>query len=238
MSEPQHGDHHGTGSGTGIGTDRTPTTTAAEDPDAVGFWESRYGERAQIWSGQPNAALAGTVADLAPGRALDLGCGEGGDSIWLAGRGWQVTAVDISATAVERASARARAEAIPDDRITWIVADLATWQPVGPYELVSACFLHSPVEFPRAEVLRRAAGTIAVGGHLLIVSHAERPPWAAVHDHAPHAFPALDEQLAELRLDEDAWESVVSETRDRDAAGPDGERALLQDHVILLRRRR
>jgi SAM-dependent methyltransferase len=205
--------------------------------EAENFWNDRYAEREQIWSGRPNPTMVSVVERLAPGRALDLGCGEGGDSIWLAEQGWEVTGVDIAANAVERAQAHATSRGVAD-RTTWLVEDLATWTPSGPYDLVSACFLHSPVDFPRTEVLRRAAEALAAGGHLLIVGHAEPPPWSRHrHDHEEHRFLAPEEELGELDLDPDAWETVVSESRSRDAVGPDGEQAVLDDTVVLLRRR-
>jgi SAM-dependent methyltransferase len=203
---------------------------------AAEFWEARYAERDQIWSGQPNHALITTIADLTPGRALDLGCGEGGDTVWLAARGWQLTAVDISATAIARGRALAARHHVPEAQITWLVEDLGEWQPAGSHDLVVGCFLHSPVEFPRTSVLQRAAAAVVPGGHFLIVSHAGPPPWATGHDHASHRFVSPAEQLAELQLD-DRWEVVVNELRPRSAIGPQGQRAKLDDTVLLARRK-
>src|SRR5687768_8912240 len=77
--------------------------------DPLAFWEEKYAGATGIWSGQPNGALVDEAADLAPGHALDLGCGEGGDALWLAERGWTVTGLDLSPTALARAGAAARA---------------------------------------------------------------------------------------------------------------------------------
>jgi SAM-dependent methyltransferase len=219
---------HGTGHGDRVG----PADPGVEPAP---FWEARYGERDQVWSGEPNDALVAVASDLQAGRALDLGCGEGGDSIWLARQGWRVTAVDIAATAVARGRRNAGLAGIPEDRIDWILADLSTWEVDGPYDLVSACFLHSPVEFPRTEVLRRAADAVAPGGRLLIVGHAEPPPWAAHYAHAVHAFPSPAEELAGLRRD-DGWEVLVCEVRSRTGTGPDGEQGVLRDNVLVMRR--
>jgi SAM-dependent methyltransferase len=233
------------------------------EQDSVAFWESRYGERDRIWSGEPNQPLVATVGELAPGRAVDLGCGEGGDSVWLAGRGWHVTAIDVSATAIARARELAARRQIPDGRITWVVEDLSGWKPSDGYELVSACFFQSPVEFARNAVLQRAASAVTPGGHLLVVSHAEPPPWAKSHDHGDHADHADHgghgghgdhgdhgdhaghphhsvspaEELAGLQLDAAAWEILIAEIRSRDAVGPDGQRATLQDSIVFARRR-
>ena len=207
------------------------------EQDAASFWETRYAESEQIWSGKPNQALVTTVATLQPGRTLDLGCGEGGDSVWLAEQGWQVTAIDIAANAIARARDETAARRIPDGRITWIIGDLACWQPTETYELVSACFLHSPVDFPRTAVLRRAAAAIVPGGHLLVVGHAESPPWSDAQDQAHHRFLDPPEEIAALQLDGAAWEAVVSDVRPRQGTGPDGEQATWHDTVVLLRRR-
>jgi SAM-dependent methyltransferase len=207
--------------------------------DAVEFWESRYGEKTQIWSGKVNQALSVTAADLTPGSALDLGCGEGGDSIWLARRGWRVTGVDISETALERA--RGEAERLGFE-IDFESADLAEWRPVAAYDLVSACFLHSPVAFPRTEVLRRVAAAVAPGGHLLVVGHATPPPWSSLQDHQHSDDPDqvlihADEQVRRLALDPDDWEIVIAEDRARGVHDPEGNPAVLEDAVVLARRR-
>lgn len=210
-------------------TDTEPPTDPTE------HWHQRYAERDRVWSGEPNRALVETVGDLAPGRALDLGCGEGGDAVWLAERGWSVTAVDIAGNAVERGRAAAAERGLND--IDWVVADLGSWQPSGRYDLVSACFLHSTVDLPRTEILQRMAGSVAAGGHLLVVGHAEPPPWSAHrHHHSPEDFPTPSGELVELALAPGSWETVVCEAREREATGPDGEQATLEDTVVLVRR--
>src|SRR5512133_3089879 len=107
------------------------------------YWEQRYRTSATVWSGEPNRQLVAEVADLPPGTALDAASGEGGDAVWLALRGWRVTAVDFAATALER-GARAAAAAGVGDRIDWVRADLRSWMPPERYDLVSAQFFHLP----------------------------------------------------------------------------------------------
>lgn len=202
--------------------------------DAAAFWEHRYSSRGQVWSGRPNAALEREAADLVPGTALELGSGEGADAVWLAQQGWTVTGVDISPSALALGEATARAADVAD-AITWVQADLATWTPTGTYDLVSATFLHSPVAFPREEVLRRAAGALAPGGVLLIVGHAGPPPWAT--EHIGHErFPTPEEVHASLELDATEWDVVTSGIIARAAVGPSGEPAELDDSVLVLRR--
>lgn len=209
----------------------------ADEP--LAHWEARYAGAAPIWSGAVNATTADVLESMPPGRALDLGCGEGGDAIWLAGRGWRVTGVDISPTATARGAAAADAAGVAD-RIAWIAADLADWVPDGGYDLVTASFLHSTVALPRTAILRRAASAVVPGGHLLIVSHAAPPPWHRPedHDHGPHRDPlrSPEEELVELALPADDWVTVLAETRRRRATGPDGAPAHLDDGVLLLRR--
>lgn len=216
---------------------------AITEPDPAQHWEARYADAdaGKVWSGRPNQTFVDVVGGLPVGRAVDLGCGEGGDAIWLASQGWQVTGVDISPTAISRADAGATAAGIAAGRIRWIVHDLVSWTGDDGYDLVSASFLHSWFDFPRTDILRRAAGMVAPGGHLLIVSHAEPPPWADLpdehgHDH-DHFFPSPADEIHELDLPESDWEVLIAETRSRDATGPDGQRAVLLDGVVLLRRR-
>lgn len=200
-------------------------------------WENRYADNARIWSGRANAALMAETADLTPGTALDLGCGEGGDALWLAQQGWTVTGVDISPTAIARGEEAARDLGIDPSKIRLIAADLETWTTDQEFDLVTASFLHSMVELSRTDILRRAAGLVAPGGHLLIVSHADFPPWSSAHDHEhEHRFLSPDEEIADLDLDLAQWDVVVAESRDRDATGPNGEQAVIQDGVVRLRR--
>jgi SAM-dependent methyltransferase len=205
--------------------------------DAAQFWDGLYGEREQVWSGEPNAMLVHEVEALAPGTALELGCGEGGDAIWLATRGWHVTAVDVSQVALDRA-ARAASAAGLAARIEWRRVDLTAAFPDGRFDLVAASFLHAPIEFPRDAVLRRAATAVAPGGTLLVIGHASAPPWSQHHDHddRDHDLPGATEVLASLDLD-GGWDVVVCEDRSRDATGPDGQRAVLLDSVVRVRRR-
>lgn len=199
------------------------------------YWEQRYAGSDRVWSGKVNQVLADIATSLRPGRALDLGCGEGGDVIWLAQHGWQAVGIDISRTAIDRAQAAAEASGLSPDRAHFAVADLAD-TPAGSFDLVTASFLHSRVELPRAAILRQAAECVAPGGHLLITSHAHTPPWApALDGHQPH-FLGPQEEVDQLALDPNQWTVMLSETRTRQATGPDGSSATLDDVVVLIRR--
>jgi len=120
-------------------------------------WEQHYGERERVWSGRVNVQFADVAADLPPGRALDLGCGEGADAVWLAEHGWRAAGIDISTTAIERARRAARAAGLDPTQASFTAADLSALEPEHQYDLVTASFFHSPVELPRAAILSRAA---------------------------------------------------------------------------------
>ncbi|WP_068401915.1 class I SAM-dependent methyltransferase [Kribbia dieselivorans] len=218
-----HGHHH------------TSDPVASMSP--VEFWESRYGEADRIWTGSVNRVLADVAAGLTPGRALDLGCGEGGDAVWLAQQGWTVTGVDLSATAIERGRQAAVEVGIDPARLTLVAADLATWDTTERFDLVTCSFLHAwSVPLPRAEILTRATGFVAPGGHLLITSHASGPSWSDAEVHTGHDFPTPESELADLALDPDRWQVITSELRDRRTTAPDGTAATLSDVVTLVRR--
>ncbi|MFZ0834821.1 MAG: class I SAM-dependent methyltransferase [Mycobacterium sp.] len=195
-------------------------------------WEEHYGERERVWSGRVNARLAEVAGPLTPGRALDIGCGEGADAVWLAEHRWQVTAVDVSQTALDRAAAEAKARNVAVD---FQHHDLTESFPDGVFDLVSAQFLHSTVPMDRAKLLRRAADAVAPGGVLLIVDHAAAPPWASKMHH--HEFPTVDEVLSSLNLDAAHWDQIRAEAAERQTTGPDGVDATLIDNVMVLRRR-
>ncbi len=201
------------------------------------YWEERYAGAGRVWSGAVNGVLSEVAASLPPGRALDLGCGEGADVIWLARRGWAVTGVDISPTAIRRAAEAARAAGLEADRARFLAADLAA-VPDGDYDLVTASFLHSPVALSREEILRQAAQRVTPGGHLLITSHAGFPLGADVAHGHEHRFPVPGEEWEQLALDPAEWELLVAEVRTREKPGPDGRPVSLDDVVTLARRRR
>lgn len=209
--------------------------TQSQADDVQAFWDQHYGQRDRLWSGRPNPVLVEMLGSTPPGVALDLGCGEGADAVWLAEHGWRVTAVDVSTTALARAEAAVE-EAGMTDRVSFEKHDLARTFPEGDFDLVSAQFLQSPLDFPRAEVLRRAAAAIVPGGLLLIVDHAAPPPWAKNVSH-DHYFPPPEEVFAELGLPSADWDTERLGTAQREAVGPEGQKGVLTDGVIALRRR-
>ncbi|WP_031091667.1 SAM-dependent methyltransferase [Streptomyces sp. NRRL S-15] len=207
-------------------------TTDSTRTDAE-MWDDRYRESDRIWSGNPNVVLVREVEGLTPGRALDLGCGEGADAVWLARFGWKVTATDISRVALERAAVHA-ADAGVADRTDWQWHDLGASFPEGEYDLVSAQFLHSMGNLPREEILRRAAAAVAPGGVLLVVGHAGFPSWE--HDHPDVELPTTDEVLASLELPEGEWEVLLSEEHERVQNDPEGNPTTRTDNALKVRR--
>ena len=131
-------------------------------------WDARYAEPKLLWSATPNRFLVAEVAGLEPGRALDLACGEGRNALWLAERGWRVTAVDFSGVAIEKARRRARDEG---REVDFVCADLLEYEPEeAAYDLVLVFYLQLPaVEL--AQVLARGARALAPGGTFLLVGH-------------------------------------------------------------------
>ncbi|MDO8185755.1 class I SAM-dependent methyltransferase [Conexibacter sp. JD483] len=203
--------------------------THTDDPPEQ-FWEQFYADGAR-WSGKPNRSLVDEVAALAPGSALDLGCGYGGDAIWLAQQGWRVTAVDISANALEQAVAHAE-EAGVADAVDFQRRNLAESFPPGRFDLVTASFLHSPAELPREQIVRDAAAAVAPGGRLLIVGHAP----SESHRHAD--LPTLDQVLGALALPADEWETIAAELRElRHTFRGETEAHTRVDVVVHVRRR-
>jgi SAM-dependent methyltransferase len=201
------------------------------------FWEERYRGRTAVWSGRPNPPLVAEAGDLAPGRALDAGCGEGADAIWLASRGWRVTAVDFATAALRRA--REHADTLDADvasRIDWVPADLTGWTPPeGRFDLVSTHYVH--LAGSREAFFGRLAASVAPGGTLLIVGHhpsdlqttMPRPP-------IPELFFTAEEIAT--GLDPDQWDIAVAEARPRSADDPDGHEVTIHDAVLCARRRR
>ena len=207
-------------------------TTPVLDGD---FWDERYRGRDAIWSGNPNVQLVTEISDLAPGRALDVGCGEGADAVWLATRGWTVTGVELSRVALGRAATHAAA-AGPDiaARIAWRHADLGSVPPDSTYDLVTAHYVQLPPE-PRTALFGVLAAAVAPGGTLLIVGHdpsdlqtsAHRPPW-------PELFYRAEDVVAGLAVGD--WEILVEQARPRQLSDPQGRPVTIHDAVVRARR--
>ncbi len=209
-------------------------TTVLNGDTAETYWDRFHAQPHPDWSDEPNVVLVRETADMVPGTALDLGCGEGADVIWLAQQGWTVTAVDIARPVLRRARDRAVAAGIAD-RITWLHHDLAQWQPTGSFDLVSAHYLHSPVDLPRGAILRAAASAVAPGGVLLVVGHAGPLPTHA--DGQPDAtFPTAQEVLADLDLQSELWRIERATDIARDTTGADEHPHTQIDTVLRIRR--
>jgi 2-polyprenyl-3-methyl-5-hydroxy-6-metoxy-1,4-benzoquinol methylase len=132
------------------------------------MWDERHAARPSIESHEPDPSLVAIAGGLAPARALDLAAGDGRNAIWLAGHGWDVTAVDFSTVALERARTSAAAAGVTVD---WILADLLEWRSdPRSFDLVTVMFLHLPAD-ERRPVYARAADAVAPGGRLVVVGH-------------------------------------------------------------------
>jgi 2-polyprenyl-3-methyl-5-hydroxy-6-metoxy-1,4-benzoquinol methylase len=197
------------------------------------FWNARYREAEAIWSGNPNPQLVAEAADLVPGTALDVGCGEGADAIWLAQRGWRVTAADISPVALARATAHADQAGVAD-RITWLQADFTTGVP-GAFDLVSAQFMHLPG--PQVDAMQRQlAVAVNPGGTLLVVGHDPSDMGTTLpRPKIPEMYYTAAEVVG--RLDPEAWDMLVAEARPRPAVDPDGQTITIHDAVLKARKR-
>lgn len=230
----QHGDQHE--GARHEGAQQGGLNLHKDADNAVDMWDGMYRERAKIWSGNPNPQLVAEAQDLKPGKALDLGCGEGGDAIWLAKQGWTVTALDVSAVALERAAAHAD-EAGVADRITWQQQDLTEWEPQPDFDLVSAQFLHSPL-LPWRNSVSSAAAAVAPGGTLLVVGHHPHglPSWSQ-HHHEPGMFFTPEQLAGALRLDREPWFVNVLTDRKRTVSGPNGESGTTLDTVLRATKR-
>ena len=197
-------------------------------------WEERYADReATMWSGNVNAQLATEAADLAPGRALDIGSGEGGDVLWLASRGWQVPGLEHAEAGIARASHRAEQAGLAD-RVTWrrlAVQDLTPGE--DSFDLVTSHFLHLP-DGGMVEVTRLLASLVAPGGTLLVVGH-HPDDLTGGPRHGLKEFMFTPEQLLPALEGGPAWADVRAEVRDRTQQW-DGQEIAVRDSVLVARR--
>ena len=232
------------------------------------YWESHW---QQVGSGRDagdrveppaNPHLAVETGDCAPGTALDAGCGEGFEAMWLAARGWQVTAADISAGALARAAERA-GTGTASDRVRWVEADLEVWEPEERFDLVTTNYAHPSM--PQLAFYERISRWVAPGGTLLVVGHlADGDEHSPGHDHVhgddrahghqhgheheheheqdhrsglPPARASVTAASVAAVLDASEWEVVTADERARTVTGPSGQEATLHDVVVRAVRR-
>jgi SAM-dependent methyltransferase len=198
-------------------------------------WDARYAESERIWSGNPNPRLVEHVTGLPPGDALDVGAGEGADAVWLARQGWRVTALDVSRVALDRTAAHA-ADAGVGDRVTTLHHDLMSGAALpGSYDLVSAQYLHPPVE-RFAEIFTTLGATVRPGGRLLVVGH--HPDDLATGLRGGHGHPELlfTPDRVTAALPAESWDVEFAGPQTRTVDGPDGPVTVTDSVVVAVRR--
>ena len=196
-------------------------------------WDERYSGDGTVWSGKPNAQLVTEASRLTPGTALDVGCGEGGDVIWLAQQGWTVTGADFSAAGLARA-ARHADDAGVGDRVDWWQVDARSFEAGGrTYDLVTTHFLHPP-DGGMVDVTRRLAQAVAPGGHLLVVGHTPSDHFEQLTASHRRAMFLAEELLPALP---EGFEPLVVEQRPR-TMEREGTTMHVHDSTLLARRTR
>jgi SAM-dependent methyltransferase len=198
------------------------------------YWEKQWQQAPRREPGrtEPNPHLVRETGSLPPGTALDAGCGDGGEAIWLASRGWQVTAADISAAALARAAARAAKAGLPQERdLQWLRADLTVWDPGRQFDLVTTHYAHPSM--PHLAFYDRLSGWVALGGTLFIVGHLH----TAGHGHEPPAEASVTLTDITAGLDPSRWVIVTAEEHVRTLTAPGGRVVPLHDVVVRATRR-
>lgn len=202
------------------------------DPFEASSWDERYSGKDAVWSGKPNVQLVAEASKLTPGTALDVGCGEGADVVWLARHGWRVTGADFSAQGLERAARHATEEGVAD-RVDWWQIDVRTFDAAGrTYDLVTAHFLHLP-DAGMVEATDRLAAAVAPGGHLLLVGHAPSEHFAHIDHDDRRALWVASDLVAGLP---DGFDVIVAEQRPRRMVHR-GETIDAHDSTLVARRR-
>jgi SAM-dependent methyltransferase len=201
--------------------------------DAAG-WDARYSATDLVWGSAPNRFVAVEFADAAPGRALDVACGEGRNAIWLATCGWRSTGVDFSAAAIERA-ARLAADADVTDLIEFVVGDVVAGPlPPGPFDAVVVAYLQVIAD-ERRRALRAAAEVVAPGGFLLVVGHDTANLAEGVGGPQDPAVLFTPQDVVADLAEEPGLVVATAERMRRPVTTPDGERTAI-DALVRVQR--
>lgn len=217
------------------------------------YWEQHWRRGSvdgpgSMGANPPNPYLARETSGLVPGTALDAGCGAGAEAIWLASRGWRVTAADISSEALARAAERATASDA-SKRLRWVEADVTVWDPGTSFDLVMTHYAHPAM--PQLDFYDLIAGWVAPGGTLLIVGHlhthsttggGQGHGHSQGHGHGSRHHPPAEASATAAaitaRLDETAWQVVTAEECHRTLTGHGGAEVPLHDVVVRATRLR
>jgi len=192
-------------------------------------WNRRYAGRELLWTGEPNRFLVAETAELRPGRALDLACGEGRNTVWLAEQSWQVTGADFSEVALEKARRLADARGVEAE---WVTADLLEYRPEArAFDLVIVFYLQVPAA-QRRTILRAAVEAVAPGGTFLLVAH-DRANLEQGHGgpQEPTVLYTAEDVVADL----DGLQIERAERVERPVQTPDGDRIALDALVRAVR---
>ncbi|ANP71749.1 class I SAM-dependent methyltransferase [Cryobacterium arcticum] len=212
-------------------SDHTPAVHTPRDPrDIQDLWDQRYAGAENLWSGQPNATLVAELEGMRPGRILDVGCGEGADALWLAAHGWDVTALDVSQVALNRASERGDALGL---QVRWLHAGLAEAELApGSFDVVSAQY-PALLRTDDAAAERALIDAVAPNGVLLVVHHSlPSVEQAAAHGFHPEGYVSPADVAARL---DDSWTVEIDEIRPRHVSTGAG--AHHTEDVVLRARR-
>jgi SAM-dependent methyltransferase len=204
------------------------------------YWESHWQQAGGRDALAANPYLARETGGLLPGTALDAGCGEGAEAIWLAAAGWRVTAADISGEVLARAAASASAGAVAQ-RVRWVEADLSVWEPEGQFDLVTTHYAHPAM--PQLAFYARLAAWVAPGGTLLLVGHLLGPDGhghghghGGGHGHHPPPEASVTAASITAGLDPAGWDVLTADEPVRTVIRRGGE-GRLHDVVVRATRR-
>ncbi len=192
-------------------------------------WDARYAASGDVWSGSPNPQLVEEVTGLEPGRALEIGCGEGADAIWLASQGWNVTATDFSPVGLAKAAKAAEAAGVAG-LIEWRELDARNFTPGAEHwDLAHAHYLHIDLEQIRG-LIAGLAQVITPGGTMLFVGHHPADVEAGLRRPSANLLYTAEDLAVALPPGE--WD-ISADTRTRPATGPEGEAVTATDSVLV-----